>query len=92
MRILPHPYSNQLTLEEGVSINIFEETNISDTFSEELDDLQVIVWVQDNETRFVLQSEPSDLTVGMNEINEADFQIFPNPANDILYINGKFVK
>lgn len=90
MKMLPGPYGTQLTLEPGVAINITEAANLEDTFIEGFDDLQVIAWIQDNETSYVLQSESSDLMVGLSESERSkNFKVYPNPATEKVYITAE---
>ncbi len=91
MKMLPGPEGNQLSLETGTQVSITESANLSDTFIEEFDDLQVVAWVQDNETHYVLQSESSDLVVGIESAVDKNFRIFPNPADNFLFINSTSV-
>lgn len=88
MKMLPGPYGTSISLEEGVTVNITESANLLETFIEEYDDLEVIAWVQDNETRYVLQSASSNLMVGAEEHENNLFGIFPNPAKNILYVDN----
>ncbi len=88
MKMLPGPDGNLLSLEVDENVSITESAGLGDTFIEEYDDLQVVAWVQDNETKYVLQSESSDLLVGIHESPDAGHSIYPNPADDLLYMES----
>jgi hypothetical protein len=91
MKMIPGPEGTPLGLEEGVAVNITEAASLEDTFIEEFDDLQVVVWIQDNETKYVLQSESSDLIVGIPENDErATFSFYPNPASHAIHIQSGY--
>jgi hypothetical protein len=65
--------------------------NLSGTNVEEIDDLVAIVFVQDDNTRQVLQSEMCDIdvsNVGLAERQSpATILIYPNPANNLLNLS-----
>ena len=88
MKMLPGPYGTNVTLEPGVQVNVSETGNLIETFIEEFEDLQVVVWVQDNETRYIMQSESSDLVVGIENQTVQNFQLYPNPAKEAFNINS----
>ncbi len=89
MKMLPDAYGSTYSLEPDVQISLTEIADLSDTFIEEFTDLQVVVWVQDNETKFVLQSESSDLMVGIDEIPKDNVQVFPNPASKNITVKAE---
>lgn len=49
---------------------------------EQFSDLGVVLWVQDNDTKKILQSAYAVNTIGINENELKTFNLFPNPAND----------
>ena len=88
MKMLPGPEGNLMSLEEGVPVSISEATSLESTFIEEFDDLQVVAWVQDNETKYILQSVSSDMLVGVEDLPIMHLNIYPNPAVDVLYVDS----
>lgn len=58
---------------------------------EDFEDLGVIAWLQDVNTREVYQSVDATYTVGQNE-NElaAALSIYPNPATDVINVDADF--
>jgi hypothetical protein len=53
------------------------------------DDLKVVIFVQDMTTKEVLQSETVELAMTSVEDLEAGVHVFPNPANDMIYVRSK---
>ena len=89
MKMLPGSYGTSFTLQPGETVSLSESANLIETFIEEFEDLQVVVWIQDNETRYVIQSESSDLTVGINDLDDQEkVSIYPNPVSNLLYIEN----
>lgn len=68
------------------AININTEHTVED-----FGNLGVILWVQDTQTKEVLQSVDATYTIGQFE-NElaASINIFPNPATDRIFVEGDF--
>jgi hypothetical protein len=56
---------------------------------EEFTDLVAVVWVQDMNTKKVIQSAFSSVTIGMDEVERASLitAVYPNPANNQVNIN-----
>jgi hypothetical protein len=54
------------------------------------DDLKVVIFVQDMTTKEVLQSETVELAMTSVEDLEAGVHVFPNPANDMIYVRSKY--
>lgn len=90
MKMLPGPNGTIFNLYPGETINFSESANLIETFIEEFDDLQAVVWLQDNETKYILQSESVDLTinVGVDDIMQQDITLSPNPTNGIFTMKG----
>jgi hypothetical protein len=53
---------------------------------ETFDDLYVVVWVQDNVTKEILQSEKIAVNNASKENVEAQVKIFPNPSNEAFQL------
>ena len=88
MKMLPGPEGTEAVLEPDVEITLTEAASLEDTFIEEFDDLMVVAWIQDNQTKFVLQSESSDMLVGIDKPNTKSERIFPNPFNNRIIIES----
>lgn len=48
---------------------------------EEFSDLGVVLWVQDNDTKEILQSTYAENKIGINENTFTTFKVYPNPAD-----------
>lgn len=55
---------------------------------EDFENLGVIIWVQDNDSKYILQSTEASLVTSINESKNPSFNVFPNPANDFIFIKS----
>ena len=53
---------------------------------EEFSDLGVVVWVQDNDTKEILQSAYAVNTISIDELEKNSVVLFPNPAKEYVKI------
>src|SRR5690606_16031424 len=64
--------------------------DLSNTNVEEMDDLAVVVFLQDNSTKQILQStytDSSDIVLGMDEqLTQSYFALTPNPTSGIVKV------
>ncbi len=67
MAMMPDGNGISTNFENGIPISFSGSANLITTFIEEFDDLMIVAWVQDNETKSVLQSDSYDLTLSGNE-------------------------
>jgi hypothetical protein len=78
------------TLAAGQSFSQSFTTPILIDYVEDM--LRVIVFVEDNETRIIYQSEMTDQQIvsgiEKNNINEISLRAYPQPAKDKIYISG----
>lgn len=78
----------------GETISIFETYDMTNTYVEELTDLALVIFVQDDTDKALIQSEMMDIGgfVGLDEVNnvQADLRVYPNPANEYVTINAKY--
>lgn len=56
---------------------------------EEYDDLEVIAWIQNNETKEIMQSKTSEVVLGVNDYSDeiSKLSIYPNPSKGFLNVN-----
>ncbi len=70
------------------SVTVTETYNMSTTFVEEMNDLTAVVFIQDETTKEVLQSEMVAInSVGIKDVNSNSFNVYPNPFNNTLTID-----
>jgi len=67
MAMMPGGNGISTSFTNGITSTFSGSANLITTFIEEFDDLMIVAWVQDNETKSVLQSESYDLTLSGNE-------------------------
>lgn len=83
MRLLPDgngtPIESVLT---GVPFTFEHIVDMSSTNVEEMDDIQVAIFLQDNVTKEIFQASYADLSgVGVPNLQPGQLSIYPNPAN-----------
>lgn len=49
---------------------------------EQFSDLGVVLWIQDNDTKEILQAAYATNTIGITENDLSSFRVFPNPAKE----------
>lgn len=88
MKLLPDGYGTPLSLVASGEAFVFDHTfNMSSTNVEEMSDLQVAVFLQDDATKEVFQSAYADLSgVGVNNYEVSKLSIYPNPVSDKINI------
>jgi len=90
MKMLPDGNGTALAIAAGTPLSFQESANLIATFIEEFDDLMIVVWVQDNLTHSVLQSETMelDINVGVGKQPEVLGLASPNPSKGSFTIYG----
>jgi len=93
MKMLPDANGTTLdALSTGNTVTVSESYDMNDTFMEEYTDLAVIVFVQDDNDKTMIQSEMMDISILTNIENISRQQnavkIFPNPAKDNISIRS----
>ena len=93
MKMLPDASGTMLeALNTGNTVTISESYDMNQTFMEEFTDLAVIVFVQDDNDKTMIQSEMMDISILTNIENISRQQnavkIFPNPAKDNISIRS----
>ena len=65
------------------------DTPIDHTFENSVEDFQnlgVAVWIQDVETKYVLQSTEGSIVTSSFELDKKEIKVFPNPSSEIVNI------
>jgi len=93
MKMLPDASGTMLeALNTGNTVTISESYDMNQTFMEEFTDLAVIVFVQDDNDKNMIQSEMADISIltGIENISHQQnaVKLFPNPASDIISIQS----
>jgi hypothetical protein len=94
LKMLPNATGTTLeALSVGNAVAITESYNMSQTFMEEPADLAVIVFVQDDSNKNILQSEMMDISIltgiETKALTENSVIIFPNPASNYINIHSE---
>lgn len=92
MKALPNASGTTLTFEHDVPQSLELTADLSSTNVEEMDDLAVVVFIQDNSDKQILQSaytESSNIVLGTNEVMSNSISIVPNPTTGIVRLMAK---
>ena len=83
MRLLPDGYGTSIaTIQNGEPFQFEHNVDMSTTNVEEMDDLQVAIFLQDNVTKEIFQAAYADLSgVGVSNLQPGKLSIYPNPVN-----------
>ncbi|MGV6829184.1 MAG: T9SS type A sorting domain-containing protein [Flavobacteriales bacterium] len=87
MKMLPDASGTNVDFVAGTTTTISESFDMSSTNVEEMDDLALVVFIQDVNTREVLQSAfARNENLGVNDSNLSSVSMYPNPSNGTLNI------
>jgi hypothetical protein len=86
MKMLPNGNGTSVELTQGLDYSYSESYDMSTTFVEEMDDLEVIVFLQADDKE-IMQSATSSLITGVDE-NPGNIEItmFPNPTTGTIHL------
>ena len=88
MKMMPNATGTSVNFTSGVPNVINLSTDMSTTFVEDINDLSVIYFVQDNDTKSIMQSARStEVALGVDEDVFSNVRFYPNPSNGQLYFN-----
>ena len=85
MKMLPNAEGTLVNFQSGTEEVIIETFDMSSTNVEEMDDLIVVAFVQNNPTKQIMQSTSSDVTLGNQDNVFENVSLYPNPSNG--YVN-----
>ena len=88
MKMLPDAEGTLVSFTPGETETLEFSVNVSETFVEEIEDLEVVVFIQSNDYyKTVMQSQISSLgTLGVTDNSVSNVYIYPNPSSGILKI------
>jgi hypothetical protein len=88
MWMMPSATGTVVNLVDGQLHTFTASKDMSTTNVEEMSDLAVVVFLQDDATKEVVQSAYATMVVGMNESLEDQLAIYPNPTTGLVKIEG----
>jgi hypothetical protein len=89
MKMLPDAQGISMNFVEGIPINIDISASLVGTYIEEFSDLTVVLFIQDINTKKVIQAAYSeDATMEASSLPVNDIRVYPNPSNGIINISG----
>ena len=65
------------------------DTPIDHSFENSIEDFQnlgVVVWIQDEDTKYVLQSSEGSIVTSTYELDKKEIKVFPNPSSGFVNI------
>lgn len=89
MKGLPTPAGTPIEFTQDEVETLTFSQDMSETFVEEMDDLAVLVFLQDDTTKAIIDSrytEASGIVLGTNDVNAAQVTLVPNPTTGIVKI------
>ncbi len=91
MKMLPDASGTLVSFVSDTATSLNESFDMSSTFVEEMDDLAVVVFIQDDATRTIMQSyyAANSGPLGVTDNALENIVISPNPSNGIVDINTK---
>lgn len=88
MKLIPNASGETMNFEADVPFSNSHTVDLASTFIEEFDDLDVIVFVQNNVGKRLIQARSANHppVIGIDEFNQISFNLYPNPSNGIFNI------
>ncbi|MCK9617862.1 MAG: T9SS type A sorting domain-containing protein [Lentimicrobiaceae bacterium] len=87
MKMVPDAEGLLLNFTDGVPFDSTFTVDMSTTFVEDMNDLQVVAFVQDNSNRRILQSAFADVLItGIEKSISNKVYIYPNPASSYVVV------
>lgn len=89
MKMLPNAQGTQVDFTSGESYSLsIEDYDLANTNVEDFNDLHVVVWVQDDASKIIMQSENSadSEALDLESFDVNTISMYPNPADQVLNI------
>ena len=88
MKMVPNASGTAAALVVDTPATFNITANLNGTHIEEYSDLEVVVFLQDNDTKKVMQSAKSVDAAGIEDVIFKDLTIFPNPTTGVLFVDN----
>lgn len=90
MKMLPDPSGTVIPFADGTPVTQTLQATLSGLFIEEMTDLKVVVFIQDNVTKKVMQAAyATDLLGVSTNIHSNQVRLYPNPSKGIIYVKNE---
>jgi hypothetical protein len=87
MKMMPDASGTSVNFTHDVVTSNTFSTNLTGLFIEEMDDLEVIVFIQNAATKEIMQAKYATQALGVNQYNAATkLKMYPNPSNGIFHV------
>jgi hypothetical protein len=87
MKMLPNASGTALTLTSGTNTSNTLTASLTGLHIEEMTDLEVIVFIQNEVTKEIMNSAMATVALGLNDFNTASkIKLYPNPSNGFVKI------
>jgi hypothetical protein len=89
MKMMPDASGTTLNCTHDVPVTTSITTDLAGTFIEDYSDLEVVVFIQNNATKEIMQSTYAiEQALATNEFSVAKINVYPNPSNGLITIDS----
>ncbi|WP_298140197.1 T9SS type A sorting domain-containing protein [Flavobacterium sp.] len=89
MKMMPDANGTVINCTHDVPVTTSITTNLAGTFIEDYSDLEVVVFVQNNSTKEIMQSTYAiDQALATDGFSIAKINVYPNPSNGLITIDS----
>ncbi len=86
MKMLPDPQGTSVSFTHDVATTHTLQADLTGLFIEDMNDLDVVVFIQDQTTKAVMQSRYATDALSTSEFSAANIKMWPNPSTGIVRI------
>jgi hypothetical protein len=91
MKMVPNASGTTITATAGTPLSGQITASLAGTFIEEMTDLEVVVFIQDNTTKQVMQSTTAQVgLLGNEKFEKESVRVYPNPANEFIQLSNVY--
>ena len=88
MKMVPNANGTAVSLLADTPATFNLTANLNGTHIEDYNDLEVVVFLQDDNNKKVMQSAKSIQAAGIEDLIFNNLKIYPNPTNGLIYIDN----
>ncbi len=87
MKMMPDAQGTVVNFTHDVPSSLSLSVDLTDTFIEEYEDLEVVVFIQNAASKAIMQSKYASAALANNQFEEAlKIKLYPNPSNGIVRV------